>query len=155
VLLGSLAFLVLGFGTATRLKPQFFPKDHSYLSTVDIWLPEDATVSATHQAVDQVEAVIREVATELEQHPAGPGHGGPRPILRSPRGFVGGGGPRFWNSLNPEPRQSNYALIMVETWDKHDTKHLVSALQPAFDARIPGARVKAKELETGAAVGIP
>src|SRR5262249_47590202 len=106
VLLGSLAFLVLGFGTATRLKPQFFPKDHSYLSTVDIWLPEDATVSATHQAVDQVEAVIREVATELEQHPAGHGHGVPRPILRSLTAFVGGGGPRFWNSLNPEPRQS-------------------------------------------------
>ena len=29
---------------------QFFPKDLSYLSTVDVWLPEDASLTATRMA---------------------------------------------------------------------------------------------------------
>src|SRR6185436_10246525 len=69
--------------------------------------------------------------------------------------FVGGGGPRFWSSLNPEPRQSNYAQIILETYDKHTSRHLVEALQPVLSSQVPGARVTAKELEVGAAVGIP
>jgi len=151
VFAGSLGFLALGVVFGARLKSQFFPKDLSYLSTVDVWLPEDAALSATEDATRLAEDAVRRVAAEL-------GHGSDgreRPVLRSLTTFVGGGGPRFWSSMSPEPRQTNYAQIIVEVNDKHDTRHLVDALQPIVAAQIPGALVSAKELETGEPVGIP
>ena len=146
VLAGSGAFLALGVVFGSQLKSQFFPKDLSYLSTIDVWLPEDASLSATQQVALQTEDIAREVAAEI-------GHG--RPTLLSLTTFVGGGGPRFWSSLGPEPKQTNYAQIVIEVRDKHDTRHLVDALQPVVAARIAGARVDVKELEVGPPVGIP
>src|SRR6185295_7057450 len=42
VMAGALGFLIIGGLLGSRLKTQFVPKDLSYLSTVDVWLPEDA-----------------------------------------------------------------------------------------------------------------
>jgi multidrug efflux pump subunit AcrB len=152
VLLGAFGFLVVGGLIGRQLKSQFFPKDLSYFSTVDVWLPEDAAVSATQQAVRHAEEAVRRTAATLGAE----GHADhPRPVLRSLTTFVGGGGPRFWSSLSPEPRQANYAQIIVEVLDKHDTRPLIEALQPVVSADIPGARVTAKELEVGSPVGIP
>ena len=39
VFAGSLGILVVGWFFMSRLQPQFFPKDLSYLSYVDVWLP--------------------------------------------------------------------------------------------------------------------
>lgn len=154
VLAGSLAFLALGGFLMSRLKSQFFPKDLSYLSYVDVWLPEDAPLSATREVTDLAEQVIRDVADEYgKHHPDDEGQ--PREILKSLTTFVGGGGPRFWFSVAPELSQLNYAQILIEVNDKHDTGHLVDPLQEALAARIPGARVDVRQLESGPPVGIP
>ena len=50
-------------------------------------------------------------------------------MLKSLTTFVGGGGPRFWFSVAPEQSQLNYAQVLIEVNDKHDTDHLVDALQ--------------------------
>ena len=50
--------------SASQLKTQFFPKDLSYLSYVDVWLPEDAPLAATDRVARQVEATMRRVADE-------------------------------------------------------------------------------------------
>ena len=139
-LAGAMAFLVAGGGIASQLKSQYFPKDLQYLSYVDVWLPEDAPLSATRQATDEAEAIVREVAGDR---------------LRSLTTFVGGGGPRFWMSASPEQSQLNYAQIIMEVYNKHDTIHLVEPLQHALSERIAGARIDVRLLEVGAAVGIP
>ncbi len=46
----AMLLLVGGGAVVTRLRIQFFPKDLSYLSYVDVWLPEDATIGATNAA---------------------------------------------------------------------------------------------------------
>ena len=46
-LAASLLVLVAGGVVFSTLKPQFFPKDLQYFSYIDVWLPEDAPVSAT------------------------------------------------------------------------------------------------------------
>ncbi len=61
VLAGSLVFLALGGIFAGQLKQQFFPKDLSYLSYVDIWLPEESPLTSTNQAAHRAEEVIRDV----------------------------------------------------------------------------------------------
>ncbi len=152
----ALAVLLLVGGglVVSRLKIQFFPKDLSYLSYVDVWLPEDATIGATNAVAAQAEAIVRRVAGEYgTAHPGEDGQ--PRQVLVSVTSFVGGGGPRFWFSVAPELFQPNYAQLIINVADKHDTGHLAGPLQRAFSAEIPGARLDVRQLETGKPIGIP
>lgn len=150
---GAVVFLVLGGIVMSRLKTQFFPKDLSYLSYVDVWLPEDAPFSATNEAAARSEEVIRDVLKEYGEHHAEDGQ--PREVLKSLTTFVGGGGPRFWFSVSPELQQLNYAQIIIQVKDKHDTGHVVGLLQNALSERVPGARIDVRQLESGKAVGLP
>jgi multidrug efflux pump subunit AcrB len=143
VLLASCGFLVLGGVVGKNLKQQFFPKDLSYLSYVDIALPEDAPFSATADASRAVEAGILKVAGDLKIE------------VRSLTSFVGGGGPRFWYSLGPEPQHLNYAQSVILLADKHDTGRLLGPLQDYLSRTVAGARIDARQLETGDAVGLP
>ena len=108
VFAGSLIVLLLGGWFSTMLHPQFFPKDLSYLSYVDVWLPPDAPLGATDTVTQRAEAVIRQEAERFgsEHHE--------KDVLKSLTTFVGGGGPRFWFSVEPEQQQLNYAQIIVE-----------------------------------------
>ncbi|HEY8410832.1 MAG TPA: efflux RND transporter permease subunit, partial [Pyrinomonadaceae bacterium] len=154
VMAGAMGFLLLGGVIMSQLRTQFFPKDLSYLSYVDVWLPEDAPLSATNEAAAHSEQIIREVVAEYGQHHPD-GDGKPRDVLQSLTTFVGGGGPRFWFSVSPELQQLNYAQIIIQVKDKHDTSHLIDPLQEALSARIPGARIDVRQLESGKAVGLP
>jgi len=154
VLAASLVFLALGAVLFGQLKQQFFPKDLSYLSYVDVWLPEDAPLSQTDKAAGQAEEIIREVAREYgTEHTDDDGK--PREVLDSLTTFVGGGGPRFWFSVSPELQQLNYAQIIIQVKDKHDTGHLIEPLQEALSARVAGARIDVRQLESGKAIGLP
>lgn len=149
----SLVFLALGGFFMSQLKTQFLPKDLSYLSYVDVWMPEDAPLLETNKAAGEAEQVIQEVAEEYgKEHPE---DGHPRKILESLTTFVGGGGPRFWFSVSPELQQLNYAQIIIQVADKHDTGHLVGSLQQALSSRIAGARIDVRQLESGGSNGLP
>jgi multidrug efflux pump subunit AcrB len=149
----SLVLLVGAFVAARGLKTAFFPQDLSYLSYVDVWLPEDAPLSATREKAFQADQVIRQVAEEYGRaHPGDDGK--PRTVLESVTTFVGGGGPRFWFSVSPELQQLNYAQLVLQVREKHDTPHLVPLLQAAL-SRIPGARLDVRQLENGKPVGVP
>jgi multidrug efflux pump subunit AcrB len=151
---GSLGFLALGGVAMMNLKTAFFPKDLSYLSYVNVWLPEDAPLSATDETARQVERVVQEVAAAYGREHLG-GGGKPQEVLDCLTSFVGGGGPRFWFSLSPEPQQPNYAQIVIQVKDKHDTNHLVDPWQQALLRAIPGARVDVKQLDTGTPIKYP
>ena len=154
VLVGSFAFLALGVFFMSQLKTQFFPKDLSYLSYVDVWLPEDAPLAATNKAAIHTEEVIRDVVKGFAEHHKDK-DGKPHEILKSLTTFVGGGGPRFWFSVSPELQQLNYAQIIIEVTDKHETSHLIAPLQEALSAKVPEARIDVRQLESGKAVGMP
>ncbi|HEU0174231.1 MAG TPA: efflux RND transporter permease subunit [Blastocatellia bacterium] len=149
VLAGSLVFLALGGFFMGQLKQSFFPKDLSYLSYVDVWLPEDAPLAATNEAALRAEEVIRSVIKEYgKEHKDGD-------ALQSLTTFIGGGGPRFWFSVAPELQQLNYAQIIIQVKDKHDTEQLIEPLQKALSANIAGARIDVRQLESGKAIGLP
>ncbi len=68
-------------------------------------------------------------------------------VLQSLTTFVGGGGPRFWFSVSPELQQLNYAQIIIQVKDKHDTAHLVGS---AADGAVgPSARRTHRRAATG------
>ncbi len=154
VLAASLVFLLAGGVFLVQLRTEFFPKDLSYLSYLNIWLPEDAPLSATNEAVTKAEAVIREVTEGYgKEHPGKDGK--PKEVLHSITSFVGGGGPRFWFSVAPEHRQLNYAQTIIQVNDKRDTGKLVAPLQEALSAKVPGARIDVRQLETSRAIDAP
>jgi multidrug efflux pump subunit AcrB len=154
VLLVAGLLLALGFGSLKWLKMAFFPTDLSYLSYVDVWLPEDAPLSATRQVTQEADQIIREVAEEYGRDHLGP-DGKPRDVLTAVTTFIGGGAPRFWFSVHPEQSQLNYAQLIVQVADRHDTSHLVPRLQAALSRRIAGAILDVRQLENGKPVGIP
>jgi multidrug efflux pump subunit AcrB len=153
-LAASLLFLLAGGLFLVQLRTEFFPKDLSYLSYLNVWLPEDAPLSATNEATTRAEAVIREVTEAYgREHPEKDGK--PKQVLHSITTFAGGGGPRFWFSVAPEHRQLNYAQVIIQMDDKRDTGKLVAPLQDALSAKVPGARIDVRQLETSRAIDAP
>src|SRR5690242_3924454 len=149
---GSIGFLVLGGWVMKQLKPQYFPRDLQYLSYAEVWLPEDAPLISTRAITEQVEGIIQRESRAYFAHHRSHGEPGGMVSLTT---YVGGGGPRFWNTFGPEARQTNYAVIVMQTINKHDTPGLVPALPRAVAREVSGARVNAKELELGPVVGTP
>jgi multidrug efflux pump subunit AcrB len=143
VLAGSLGVLIVGGFIGNALKQQFFPRDLSQLAFIDVFLPEDAPFALTSETVTHVERIAQEVSA-AEKRP-----------LESLTSFVGGGGPRFWYSLSPEPQHPNYAQIVLLFADRHDPQHLLPHIQERVSREIAGARIDVRQLETGDAVGLP
>src|SRR5262249_19525055 len=141
VLAASSLLLVAGGFFASRLHQQFFPRDNFYIAYVDVRLPEDAPLAQTERAARDAEAVIREVANPS--------------VLASITTFVGAGGPRFWFSVPPEPPAPNYAQLLLQFAHSEDTNRFVGPLQAALSARVAGARIDVRTVETGPPTLIP
>ncbi|MEB2363230.1 MAG: efflux RND transporter permease subunit [Bryobacterales bacterium] len=137
-----LGLVVVGWLSA-GLKQQFFPYERQYLSFVEVWLPQNSSISATAGVTRRAEEIIRKVAEENGRD------------LRSITSWVGGGGPRYWISSSPEPRQPNYAHILVQVKHNVDTDYLLPKWQQTLTANIPGATLDVRRLETSAPIGIP
>jgi multidrug efflux pump subunit AcrB len=141
----SLLFLASGAIVASKLKSQFFPDDVQYWSYVDVWLPNDAALSATDEAASHVESIVRRVSGEYARaHPSKESE----ELLESLTTFAGGGGPRFWYSAAPELPQRNYALILIRLRNKEATPGLIGPLQSAVSKEVPGAYVTLHQLQT-------
>ncbi|MEW6280887.1 MAG: efflux RND transporter permease subunit, partial [Candidatus Eremiobacterota bacterium] len=154
VMLFGALFLGIGVWCFAQLKTQFFPKDLQYLSYVELNLPMDKTLVSTNLEAVKAEQIIRDAAAEVgKQHPDRDGK--PRKVLKNLTTFLGGGGPRFWFSVEPELRQLYYAQIIVEVYDKHDTEALLAAIEEPLGRLMAGVRVDVRQLETGKPVGVP
>lgn len=142
VLAVSLVFFVAGGLVASRLASSFFPEDVEYLSYVDVWLPNEASLSLTNAAAAKAEKVIAETAREYGEKKGVKGN-----VLESVTSFVGGGGPRFWYTLSPQQQQTNYAQIVIKVSNKDDTPVLSPLFQKALSGTIPGARFEVRQLQ--------
>ncbi len=145
-LAASIVFLVVGFKLGGMLKSAFFPIDLQFLSTVDIFLPNDSALSETTQAAAKAREIIQQQAHKIDVEESDAEHASH--MLKSLTTFVGGSGPRFWYSLAPEPKQVNYAQVVIEIDDRRRMSRFAKVLQPALTAAIPGAYVDVQELQT-------
>jgi multidrug efflux pump subunit AcrB len=148
-LVASIVFLIVGFKLGGLLKSAFFPTDLQFLSTVDIFLPNDSAFSDTSQAAAKAREIIQQQAHKIDLEESDAEHASH--LLKSLTTFVGGSGPRFWYSLAPEPKQVNYAQVVIEIDDRRRMSRFAKVLQPALTAAIPGAYVDVQELQTNGA----
>jgi len=153
VLAYSSGVLALGAFFALSLHQQFFPRDNFYISYVDIHLPEDAPLSETDRATREAERVIQDVAADFDGLHRDSSRVGS--VLASITSFVGGGGPRFWFSVTPEAPAPNYAQLLVQFTHSEDTNKLIGPLQEALSAKVAGARIDVRTVETGPPTLIP
>ena len=139
--------LMAAFTPMLDFRTEFFPNDVQYWSTVNVILPNNASLAQTNEVAHRVEQVIRDKTAEFGRNH--PHDGDPSSPLRSLSTFVGAGGPRFWFSIAPEFPQSNYAQIIIEIKDKAIMPALAGYLQTAVTAAISDARVEVNQLGTG------
>jgi multidrug efflux pump subunit AcrB len=147
VLAGFSLLLVLGGYFGSSLHHQFFPRENFYLAYVDVRLAEDSPLDATEQASHDAEKVVEEVVANHSAVGASK--------LASITSFIGAGGPRFWFSVPPESPSPNYAQLLLQFTHSEDTNALVGPLQDALRARVPGARIDVRTVETGPPTLIP
>src|SRR5260370_18363470 len=135
VLAGSFVFLLIGGFAASQLKSQFFPEDVQYWFYLDIWLPNDVSLSATNDTAMRAEQVVRKV---IEGPPAtGMKETGTERLLTSITSFIGGGGPRFWFSLASAATQANYMQVIAQGRGKASTPKLNGPLQDQLNKHVP------------------
>ena len=147
VFLASLVLLAAGLHVKSYLKEAFFPNDIQYISYIDLWLRNDAALSATNLKAKEVEAVVRAVVEDYAKDRAKEGTTA-EDILESVTTSLGGGAPRFWFSVTPQLQQQNYAQIIIRLRDKEMTPVLVPFWQQALTERIAGAYADVRQLQT-------
>jgi len=140
----SLIFFVIGGLVASRLKTSFFPLDVQYLSYVDVWLPNDATLAATNDVTKKAESIIEQVSAQYAKDNK------QKSVLKSVTSFVGVGAPRFWSTVSPEQQQKNYAQIVIELENKDDTPKIAPLFQAALASQIPGAYLEMRQIQLNA-----
>jgi multidrug efflux pump subunit AcrB len=153
VLAASSIVLVAGGFFATHLRQQFFPRDDFYLAYVDVRLPEDAPFAQTARVAREADQVIRDIAGQFDLAHGRTVHN--PSVLASVTTFLGAGGPRFWFSVRPEPPAPNYAELLLQFTRSEDTNQIVRALQEGLSARVAGARIDVRTVETGPPTLIP
>ncbi len=143
----ELRHLVLGLALASLLGAallaghvglSFFPEAFRNQFTVDVWLPESASIDETHRLVDEVISIVDE-----------------DPAVTSHAAYIGKGGPRFHITVSPVFNTVNYGQLMVNTNSAAKTPAAIDRLNEAFRTRIAGAQVTAKPLYLGIPVEAP
>ncbi|MBM3461244.1 MAG: efflux RND transporter permease subunit [Armatimonadetes bacterium] len=149
--LGGLAFIFVGFVALTRMPTAFFPTDLNPMFYVDVWAPENCSLAVTNAATVKAEEIIRDTCREFERE-KGYKEG---ELLHSIATYVGGGSPRFWNTLSPQQAQLNYAQVTVNLTDEDFTAPVVFALQDRLSRAAPGVTMDVRQLQTGKPVDMP
>ena len=110
VTVGVAVLLLIG-AVMLPVGSEFFPQDLRDQFAIKIWLPETATIAQTDQVALRVEEILRRLSPVTDPE------GNKVQRVRAMRTMVGGGGSRWYLSWDPEPRQPNFAEILVRTTD--------------------------------------
>ena len=145
------AFAILVGSLILPVGSQFFPQDNRDLFYIEVVLPEGASIAQTDAAMQTVEDTLLKL-----------GHNGggvsDKQIPQRLAGYyahAGGGAPRWYLSLSPEPPTSNYANLLVRTTDAKHTASLVADLRAELAGQVPGARILVSELGLGPPLDSP
>lgn len=122
---------------------EFFPKDIRDQFTIDVWLPEGASIAQTDRAAREVEDLLRTLSPHVDVD------GTTVERLEGMVTVVGKGCARWYLGRNPEAPRANFAEIVVKTTEGRFTPAYVEelhrvvlqgdterGLQPISDARV-------------------
>jgi multidrug efflux pump len=134
---------IAGLLLVVAIPKQFFPVSDRPELLVEVYNPHGASLVATRAVVAKLEQDLL-TRPELKKE------------VRYVDSYLGGGAPRFFLSLNPEPADPSFAKLIVLTHSPAARDRLRLEIQKlAAEGRYPGARVRALGLLFGPPVPYP
>jgi multidrug efflux pump subunit AcrB len=134
----TLALFLLGLVGFGIVPQQFFPGSDRPELLVDLRLPENASLGATQQQAQRLEALLAE-----------------RPEIDHFVDFVGSGAPRFYLPLDEQLPAPNFAQFVITAKTPKDRERLASALAGVLRSELPTVRTRISRLENGPPTGYP
>ncbi|HQS99372.1 MAG: multidrug transporter AcrB [Hydrogenophilales bacterium 16-64-46] len=136
----GLTVLALGVGVAAmqKVEKQFFPQSDRLEILVEMWLPEGASIEATHAEAVRLEALLRvdkDVAHVLN--------------------YIGQGAPRFVLGLDQRLANRNFAQLVVIAQDVAAREREIARIRQLFETDFPNVRGRAVRFEYGPPAGYP
>lgn len=145
--LGLMLLLFLGSLFLTRFIPSsFFPPAGRATFNMDVWLPEGWSVEATSEKLKILEA-------ELERL-KGESYAG-APLVTDYVTYSGGGGPRYFIAVSPQPPRTYYGQLMINSGTGEGSVETMNRLRKFCREELTGARVTFRELMSGPPVSAP
>ncbi|MFG0319979.1 MAG: efflux RND transporter permease subunit, partial [Planctomycetota bacterium JB042] len=153
----AVSIVLLVAATRLPVRSEFFPKDIRDQFTIDVWLPEGASLEQTDRAARTVEDLLRTLSPIVDED------GREVERLDSMVTVVGKGCARWYLGRNPEPPRTNFAEVVVRTTEGRFTPGFVEELtritlegdpERGIDP-ISDARVIPRELMMGPVVDAP
>jgi multidrug efflux pump len=131
--LGIFAGSIVLFGMVPQ---QFFPSSTRLELLVDLKLPEGASLDATDEAAQRLEAILKKMDG-----------------IENFVGYVGSGTPRFYLALDQQLPAASFAQFVVNTKSIHEREALRSQLLETLPVAFPDLRWRVNRLENGPPVG--
>src|SRR5436309_16096813 len=115
------------------VKKQFFPTSDRPEVLVEVQMPEGSSIEATADAVDKVEAWLKQ-----------------QPEAKIVTSYIGQGAPRFFFAMSPELPDPSFAKIVVLTANAEARESLKLRLRQKIAGGLaPEARLRATQLVFG------
>ena len=138
-----LAMVLAGVLLVVAIPKQFFPISDRPELLIEVYNPHGSSLAATRSVVEKIE---RDILTRPDM----------KAEARYVNSYLGGGAPRFFLSLNPEPADPSFAKLIVLTHSPASRDRLRLAVQKrAAEGAYQGARVRALSLLFGPPVPYP
>jgi multidrug efflux pump subunit AcrB len=138
-----LGMVLAGVLLVVAIPKQFFPVSDRPELLVEVYGPHGSSLAATRHVVEKIE---HDLLTRPEM----------KAEIRYVNSYLGGGAPRFFLSLNPEPADPSFAKLIVLTHSPAARDRLRLAIHKlAAEGHYPGARVRALSLLFGPPVPYP
>lgn len=139
----GLAMVLAGVLLVVAIPKQFFPISDRPELLIEVYNPHGSSLAATRSVVEKIEHDLL-VRPEMKAE------------VRYVNSYLGGGAPRFFLSLNPEPADPAFAKLIVLTHSPAARDRLRLAVQKlAAEGQYQGARVRALSLLFGPPVPYP
>jgi len=130
--------LIVGVAAMQRVEKQFFPQSDRLEILVELWLPEGASIEATHAEAVRLETLLRQdkdVAHVLN--------------------YIGQGAPRFVLGLDQRLASRNFAQLVVIARDVPAREREIARIRHLFETDFPNVRGRAVRFEYGPPSGYP
>jgi len=138
-----LAMVLAGVLLVVAIPKQFFPISDRPELLIEVYNPHGSSLAATRSVVEKIE---HDILTRPDM----------KAEARYVNSYLGGGAPRFFLSLNPEPADPSFAKLIVLTHSPASRDRLRLAVQKrAAEGAYQGARVRALSLLFGPPVPYP
>ncbi len=129
----AMAIPILGFGLASTLGSQFFPRTDRNMFQVEVWLPTESSIENTRSVAARIESILRE-----------------RPEVEEVEWLIGGSYPSvYYNLIVNKDNSPFYSQAIVTASSFQAVSEMIGGLQQQLDEELPLAQTVVKKFAQG------